>query len=54
MNNNKEYDNKYTNESLKEFNKKFNLNIKDTNISKLDLRGKRIGNDGLNLFMWKS
>jgi Leucine-rich repeat (LRR) protein len=32
---------------LKEFNKKYNLNIKDTKIEKLDLRWKGSGNGGL-------
>ena len=31
---------------LKEFNKKYNLNIKDTKINKLDLRWKKLGNEG--------
>ena len=31
---------------LKEFNKKYNLNIKDTKINKLDLRWKKLGNAG--------
>ena len=35
------------NECLKEFNKKYNLDIKDINITKLDLSYKYIGNDGL-------
>ena len=43
----KENDNKYDNECLKEFNKQYNLNIKDINITKLDLSYKKIGNDGL-------
>ena len=50
---NKKYDNNNNkcdnnNEYLKEINKKYNLNIKDINITKLDLRSKKIGNDGLN------
>ena len=43
----KENDNKYDNECLKEFNKQYNLNIKDINITKLDLSWKKIGNDGI-------
>ena len=41
------YDIKDDNECLKEFNKKYNLDIKDINITELDLRFKEIGNDGL-------
>ena len=38
---------KFDNEFLlKEFNKKYNLNIKDTKINKLDLRWKKLGNAG--------
>ena len=33
---------------LKEFNTKYNLNIKDTNINELNLRWKGLGNEGLN------
>ena len=33
--------------SLKDFNKKYNLNIKDINTEKIDLRWKKLGNDGL-------
>ena len=34
--------------TLKDFNKKYNLNIKDINVEKIDLRWKKLGNDGLN------
>ena len=34
-------------ETLKEFNKKFGLNINDINIKELDLRNRKIGNEGL-------
>ena len=37
------FDNEYL---LKEFNNKYNLNIKDTKINKLDLRWKKLGNAG--------
>ena len=37
------FDNEYL---LKEFNSKYNLNIKDTKINKLDLRWKKLGNAG--------
>ena len=43
--------NKYKNNNcdikLKEFNNKYNLNIKDLNITKLDLSDKKLGNEGL-------
>ena len=33
--------------TLKDFNKKYNLNIKDINVNKIDLRWKKLGNEGL-------
>ena len=33
--------------TLKDLNKKYNLNIKDLNVDKLDLRWKKLGNEGL-------
>ena len=45
LKNDKDEDNKEI--LLKEFNKKYDLNIKDTKIDKLDLNGKEIGNEGL-------
>ena len=33
--------------TLKDFNKKYNLNIKDINVDKIDLRWKKLGNEGL-------
>jgi Leucine-rich repeat (LRR) protein len=32
---------------LNSFNKKYNLNIKDINVNKIDLRWKKLGNEGL-------
>ena len=47
-NKNNESDNDNNNEKLlDEFNKKYNLNIKDTKIKELDLSAKNIGNSGL-------
>ena len=40
------YDNKYE-KLLKQFNKKYNLDIKDTRVDKIYLPGKKIGNKGL-------
>ena len=37
----------FNNKILEEFNKKYNLNIKDTNSTKLDLSNKKIENQGL-------
>lgn len=38
--------NKSNEELLKEFNRKYNLNIKETKVDKLDLRWKKLGNNG--------
>ena len=38
--------NKRNEELLKEFNRKYNFNIKDTKVDKLDLRWKKLGNNG--------